>query len=312
MVNEPGHKIIPFYLITGFLGSGKTTLLREILQYYSAERRIAVIQNEFAPSGIDGKELEMSASGFRLVEVNNGSVFCVCLMADFISQLEKLIDEYRPGMIFLEASGLADPVNIIELTGKEGIRGRIVPEHIITVADAVNFDRGMKALPRFRHQIMVADTVMLNKTDIFRGDIQLIRDQIVSLNPYARIIETAYCKIDIKQLTEGWRPGQRAAHTLAGTEPGGRPEINACVLRGHDRMTVEGLRLFIGELQKSSPRIKGFVNLDDGRVMAVQSVFGTFELSGIRGYEGPTELIAFGRGLTPGLLRELMKRYKKV
>ena len=42
-----------FHLVTGFLGSGKTTLLDRLLGQLSGQHRIAVVQNEFAPSGVD-------------------------------------------------------------------------------------------------------------------------------------------------------------------------------------------------------------------------------------------------------------------
>ena len=320
MDNKISADIIPFYLITGFLGSGKTTLLKEILQCYSAERRIAVIQNEFAPSGIDGRELEMSASGFRLVEINNGSVFCVCLMATFVESVQAIIEEYKPEMVFLEASGLSDPVNIIELLGREGLKGRIGLANVITIVDAPNFEKGRKTLPRFRHQIMVADTVLINKSDIFHGSRDLLRGQIRAVNPFAAIIETAWCKTDLKRLIfpgEGISgegsfisgKGQKVAASFTGRKPGGRPDINACVLRAHQKLTPGALRSFIKELQELSPRIKGFINMENGDVMAVQTVFEHCEISQISGYEGPSELIAFGRGLTPRYLRDLIRNH---
>ncbi len=48
---------IPFHLISGFLGSGKTTFLKRIINKYSSETKIRIIQNEFAPANIDGPEL---------------------------------------------------------------------------------------------------------------------------------------------------------------------------------------------------------------------------------------------------------------
>lgn len=114
--------MISFYLVTGFLGSGKTTFLKDILHTYSHKKRIAIIQNEFAPSGVDGNELNQSGYPFKLVEVNNGSVFCVCMLGNFIKSIENLIRDFHPEMIFPEASGLADPVNIIELLQKNNIK----------------------------------------------------------------------------------------------------------------------------------------------------------------------------------------------
>ncbi len=319
MISEARGSIIPFYLVTGFLGSGKTTLLKNILIGYSGKKRIAVIQNEFAPSGIDGVELKMTGAGFRLVEINNGSVFCVCLMANFVESVQDIIEEYKPEMIFLEASGLSDPVNIIELLGGDGLNGRVGLENVITIVDAPNFEKGRKTLPRFRHQIMIADAVLINKSDIFDGSMALLHDQIRAMNPLAEIIETDYCKTDLKRLIfPGIIPenksslsgtGQKVAAAFTGSKPGGRPDINACVLRAHEKLTPRGLRSLIGELQEISPRIKGFVNMKNGDVMSVQTVYEHCEINQLAGYEGPTELIAFGRELTPRYLRDLLRKH---
>ena len=336
MDNEVNAEIIPFYLVTGFLGSGKTTLLKNIVSGYSGEKRIAVIQNEFAPAGIDGAELKMTGASFRLVEINNGSVFCVCLMATFVESVQNIIDEYRPDMIFLEASGLSDPVNIIELLGKEGLNGRVGLANVITIVDAPNFEKGRKILPRFRHQIMIADTILINKTDIYKGNKTLLHDQIREMNPFAGIIETAWCKTDMKSFIsescgevtadrslsagpspetisggENIIPGtlHKAAAAFSGRKPGERPDINACVVRTHQKLTPEGLRSFIKVLQESSPRIKGFMNLENGDVMAVHSVFDQCDIIRVSGYSGPSEIIAFGRDLTPRFLRDLFRKY---
>ncbi len=348
MVKEVKSEVIPFYLVTGFLGSGKTTFLKDVLARYSGDKRIAIIQNEFAAQGVDGTELKLTGSGFKLVEINNGSVFCVCLMATFVESLQNVIKEYNPDMIFLEASGLADPINIIELLGREGLKDRVGLAHIITIVDAPNFEKGMKMLPRFRHQIMIADTVIVNKSDIFKGSRSFLSDEIRNLNPFAGIIETAWCKTDLKGFifpqenvygstdcqseypggvtsvassSEGHSPGNnfgegnnipgtthKAAAVYSGRKPGGRPDINACVLRAHEKFTPEGLTSFIKELQESSPRIKGFINLKNGNVMAVQTVFEHCDISQVSGYEAPSEIIAFGDNLT---VRHLMDLFKK-
>ena len=107
--------MIPFYIVTGWLGSGKTTLLKNILSKYGNKTRIAVIQNEFAPTGVDGKELKDTGQPFELIEVNNGSVFCVCQLDNFTEALDKLALDYNPDVIFLESSGLADPISIAEI-----------------------------------------------------------------------------------------------------------------------------------------------------------------------------------------------------
>ena len=52
-MKTPGkHEQIPVTILTGFLGAGKTTLLNRILAEQHGHR-IAVIENEFGPAGVD-------------------------------------------------------------------------------------------------------------------------------------------------------------------------------------------------------------------------------------------------------------------
>jgi len=50
------QKEVPVTVLTGFLGAGKTTLLNRILQEQHGHK-IAVIENEFGPEGIDNELL---------------------------------------------------------------------------------------------------------------------------------------------------------------------------------------------------------------------------------------------------------------
>ena len=103
---------IPLNLINGFLGSGKTTFLLHYLDTFAKGRKIGVIQNEFSPAGIDGELITQQGKAYQLLEVNNGSVFCVCLLGGFINSLSSFIDDYAPDEIIMEASGMSDPVSI--------------------------------------------------------------------------------------------------------------------------------------------------------------------------------------------------------
>lgn len=297
-----------FILITGFLGSGKTTLLKHLLDINTDDKRIAIIQNEFAPTSADGKELKHTGHDFELVEINNGSVFCVCMLSNFIHALKKTIDNYQPDLIVLEASGLSDPVNIIDLLQSDEFKHEIYLSKIITIVDALNFDKGFHSLPRFRHQIMIADSIVINKTDLLTGDIGYINDKIKTLNPYAVVMSTTYCKVGTGMFVSG-NHEHAAAQRFIGTPSEGRPDINAYVLRIHDKITHDGLKMFIFDLKKNCFRIKGYVNLVDGEVIAVQSVYEDLRLEKIEGYRGPTELIAFGKGLTVRDLRNKFKQY---
>ncbi|WP_066631608.1 GTP-binding protein [Labilibacter marinus] len=300
-----------FNLITGFLGSGKTTLLSHLLKELSQEKRIAVIQNEFAPTGVDGKELQQSNTDFKLVEINNGSVFCVCQLTNFVSNMQKLIEEYKPEIIFLEASGLADPISVVELLQTDELKDKVTLDMNICLVDAPNYFKGLSVVQRFKHQLMVADHIIINKVDIFKGDLKEIKDSIQELNSYAQITETSYSKVNWLALCSGNTTQGEAAKRFEGQQSEGRPDTVACVLRSHEKLCECNLKAFLHHLKQDCPRIKGFLNLDDGRVVSVHTVFDEVEIKEVSNYTGRSELIAFGKDLTIGKLRGVFNQFVK-
>ncbi len=296
-----------FFLITGFLGSGKTTFLKNVLNSVGEKRRIAIIQNEFAPADVDGKELSGNKDSFKLIEINNGSVFCVCQMGNFINILEKLINEFTPEMIFLEASGLSDPVNILELLRHENIRHRINLRHIIAIADTSWFLKSLNLLGRIRHQLMIADTIIMNKTDLCMEGYENIEEIISQINPFANIIRSSFCKIPVSNIPFHTEITHKAAENMYGKKPGGRPDVNTFVLKTNDLISLSDLNKMIKELAPEFMRIKGFVNILEGQVLGVQTVFEQIEIKQIFNYEGPTILIFFSQSETIKSIREKYK-----
>lgn len=296
-----------FHLVTGFLGSGKTTLIDRLLGELSQRKRIAVIQNEFAPTGVDGKLLKRRHDDFHLVEINNGSVFCVCQLGTFHRTMDGLLETVCPELIFLEASGLADPISIIDLLLAGGLNDRVALGRIVSLVDAPNFFRGLSGLQRFQHQLMVADAVVVNKMDLFEGDLAGIESEIRKLNPWAAIHTASRAKVDWPTLTAAHDSNHRAAQSFEDRVSEGRPEMSACVLRTHDRIDRARLERFIADLQPDCPRIKGFMGLNDGTTVSFHSVYEKLEIEELPGYSGPSELIAFGEGLT---VRELHQRFR--
>ncbi|HPG40836.1 MAG TPA: GTP-binding protein [bacterium] len=296
---------VPFFLITGFLGSGKTTLLKRFIDSYADTKKIAVIQNEFSTGHADSRELQRTGKSFTIVEINKGSVFCVCLLGDFIKQLTELVQSQSFDAIILEATGLADPIAIGQLLEAESLKNRLYLAHIWCVVDAVNFLKYARNITRVIHQVRIADTVLINKTDLGNCNEPAIHNRIRELNPFADIRVTQFCDIPFAgQLAEYTEPGRNAAQLPVNEQSGPRPDIGSVVYRHTRPVSRETLEKFVRSAENKIHRLKGFVKLDDGKMAAVQSCFGRTTIEIITDYSGQTELIALGPGLDNAEFRQ--------
>jgi G3E family GTPase len=294
---------VPFFLVTGFLGSGKTTLLKRFLNSFADDKKIAVIQNEFAPANIDGKELKETGKPFHILEINKGSVFCVCLLSDFTKSLNELLKTIKPDAVILEATGLADPIAVGELLQANELKDKIYLSHAWCIVDVVNFPKVIKSVQRVSHQIRVADTVILNKMDKFSGDVNELENHIKSLNPFAKISQTSFCDINLNESFAEFTADpvvQKRANELSQFEPSVRPNLGSAVIRSNKKISHQNLELFLKEYEQKAFRLKGFVNLEDGKTVALQSSFGETQILEQTNYVGPTEIIAIGPGIVAG------------
>ncbi|HKM92523.1 MAG TPA: GTP-binding protein [Prolixibacteraceae bacterium] len=295
----------PFYLITGFLGSGKTTFLKHILDSIGAKKRIAIIQNEFAPTGIDGKLLKNNTPNFQLIEINNGSVFCACLLSNFVETLEQIVEKHQPELIFLEASGLADPINMAEILQSEKLASKLQLRHIYCLADAVNYFKGLQIITRYQHQLIIADTILLNKTDLVGDEeIERIRFDIRSKNPHAKVYETTFAQYNFENDFNA--ESLLLAKHFEITTSGGKPELNVVVLRNHIKLSEEQLEGLMQKLQTNCIRVKGIIQLANGKSVALQATFDSWDIQPINAIQGPSEWIVFGE-ITPNELRQTFK-----
>jgi G3E family GTPase len=278
---------IPFHTVSGFLGSGKTTFLKRFIKVYSDKVKLGVIQNEFAPSNIDGAELKSTGSDFSLLEINKGSVFCVCLMGDFTRSLEKFIDEHQPDVLILETSGLSDTTAISEVISAGSLAEKIFPATNWCIADALNFKKTGMMQQRVNHQIRMADVVLINKTDLAGSESEKVAEEIRKMNPFAEIKLTVFCDAEFET-------GQISIQKIYPEQanPLDRPDINAMVIKSGRKLSRVNMNEFLKEWAPKTYRIKGYINLKDGETVAVQCVFGKIEIRETKPGFHPTELVA--------------------
>lgn len=285
---------VPFYLVTGFLGSGKTTLLKRFIAAFADDLRLGIVQNEFTALNVDSEELRLTGKPFHLLEVNRGSVFCVCLVADFKTSLSRFIDEYSPQAVFLEASGLADPIAIAELFSAQELAQRLYLARIWCVVDASTFLLLKKANLRITHQVRVADVVIINKTDLVdEKTIAEVEERVRRINPAADVVATVFCETGFDDVMNNQQLALCSKEILKETSLP-RPQIGTAVVKTANKISRTDLEKFLSVQAPAAFRIKGFAQLSDGAAVMIQSTFGRTQILPAPGYSGVTELIAVG------------------
>ncbi len=295
---------IPLHLITGFLGSGKTTFLMHYLDTFSKGRKIGVIQNEFSSAGMDGKIIRSHEGTYRLLEINNGSVFCVCLLGSFIDSLAAFVTDSSPDEVIMEASGMSDPVSLGQIFQSGKLRDKVYLGHCWTVVDARNFDKLAFLRSRLEHQLRIADTVIINKYDLAaRGQVVSVTNSVKKLNPYARIETGSFARISFT----GEKQAFKYLPEMENTESC-RPDLQSVVIKSSRLINLERLVDFIDSIKDSFIRCKGYVNITGNRKMAVQGSFDYVTVDQVDWFPGVTELVGIGKSEEKNYL-ELFESY---
>jgi G3E family GTPase len=159
---------IPVTVVTGFLGSGKTTLIRELLARPEGADT-AVVINEYGEVGIDDALLR--ASSDATVLLGNGCVCCT-VRTDLQESLRALYADRARGAVpsfrrvIIETSGLADPGPVLQTFASDRALGEEFHlQALVTVVDAPGGTGNLARMPEARHQVALADRIVLSKTD---------------------------------------------------------------------------------------------------------------------------------------------------
>ncbi len=180
----------PCTIITGFLGAGKTTLVRHVIE--RADRRLAVIVNEFGDVGIDGEILKGCGVENCPEDRHRRTRQWLPLLhrrGRFQPALTALLThETPPEHILIETSGLALPKPLLQAFNWPAIASRVTVDGVIAVIDGTavaggRFATDPEALARqraedssldhdnpleevYEDQLLCADLIVLNKTDL--------------------------------------------------------------------------------------------------------------------------------------------------
>jgi len=256
---------IQLTVIGGFLGAGKTTLLNRLLRD-AGDRRLAVLVNDFGAINIDA-ELVQSRDG-EIVSLKNGCI-CCGVAGDFIGELALLRDRPDPpAHVVVEASGVADPGQIVVLGDLPGYRR----DAAVIVADAETV-RARAADETTGHlvraQLRAADLLVLNKTDLVDSEqLAQTRAWLREISgPSTAIVEASFGQVPIDVVLGAQtfaRPvGEPRDHDHAGHEHGDHhdPSFESWSWQAEAAIDGAGLVEAIKELPAGIVRAKGLLHL---------------------------------------------------
>lgn len=261
-------KAIELYLISGFLGSGKTTFLKQLLEQ-SSSKRVGVIVNEFGSVGIDGKVLHKK--GLKMVEINNGSIFCACLKGGFVNALVAFLEQ-PIDVLFVEASGMADPSsmkNLLEqltvlLEKKPEVSQQYDYKGSICLIDAGRFMEFCDMFQPTKSQVKKSSLLILNKIDeVSEVSIKELHCKLAQLNKNAYIYDTTFGKIPLNLLESKVRPDgvldEETTNTIWN-----RP--TTYIIEMKDAYDLEKMKEFSLGLSEIVLRLKGFFVTAEGEI----------------------------------------------
>ncbi len=189
-------------LLFGFLGSGKTTLAARILQEYGPKRRLALIVNEFGDVGVDGEILK--GNDIDLIQLSSGCLCCT-LKGSLLAAVKELADRAPVDHIVIEATGVAEPEEMLASFSDPGFRERFDLGPVVTVVDTPKFLKIRDMLgPFYEAQIEKSDYVVLNKLDMADAtQMDSVRHEVEALNPDAVIRYAERCDVDLDEVLDG-------------------------------------------------------------------------------------------------------------
>jgi G3E family GTPase len=202
-------KKIPVYIISGFLGSGKTTLLIHILEHCNFKNiKPAIVLNELGSVNVETHLFENE----NVFELLNGCICCT-IQDDLRTTLTTLLDSHIENpidVLFIEGTGVANPLEIVEAIASPSLVHSFDIQSIISVIDASSYleDQSIFTFKTVRallkNQITGATVVVLNKIDLVdEKQLHKVQDKLAKvIDTGTQVMNTSYGGVNVEELLQ--------------------------------------------------------------------------------------------------------------
>lgn len=251
------------YILAGFLGSGKTTLLKRLLEDERDNgRKVAVMMNELGNISIDSDEVGEDVALKELL----GGCICCTMSGQVEAQLQGLLQIEKPDAIYVETTGAAHPVEVLDAMLSPLFANLLHVKGIISTVDGKRWlDKGVLS-PQLQQllieQVRHADYLVVNKADELSDSEQAqVTISLQGLNAHAKCVLTNFSKVPLRDLRSlshaGTKENSMAIH-LHTRDLG----LSSFVYTFKRPVKRERFEDFLRKLPDSLYRIKGYVKFE--------------------------------------------------
>ncbi len=300
--------MIQSFIITGFLGVGKTTMLTNTVKEHFADKKVAIVVNEFGDIGIDGDILSNVYS--EVLEISEGCICCQ-LSEEFESGVMEIIEKYKPEIIFVETSGASEPFPIFMSMQNLGV----TVEGIICVIDSKNLD-SYKDNSTAKYQVGGSNIIVLNKTDLVNDEeLAVVKQQVIEMKDSHNIKnnltgETVFNNYVITEASEGlvkkdiFEGVYKIDEIIGLAKDYQHPDhthddsITQQIAYLKEDIKFEDVDTILKNIPKSVYRVKGVVKVTDvANPIVINYSFGNVSFEELDEYAHPSIMIFIGESI---------------
>ncbi|MEH7747279.1 GTP-binding protein, partial [Neobacillus drentensis] len=246
------------YILSGFLGSGKTSLLKQLLEdEHRTGRKTAVMMNELGKVSIDSDIVD--EEDVTLKELLGGCI-CCSIQDKLEAQMQALLVEEEPEVIYIETTGAAHPVEVLDAILSPLFADKLIIKGIITTVDGTRWLVRKSLSPQLQQlileQVRHADYILVNKlNELTESEQAKITFEIQSINHNARCLLTNFSQVSIDQLRKLSVSVEKVAQPT-------HLNLTTFVYQFESSISQTEFEDFLKKLPDTIYRIKGYVKFD--------------------------------------------------